>query len=174
VKIERATRHSRHYIPELFSACTRTFPADLYGGNGSGEFGKFYNLDVTVIPTNRPLSRIDSTCLPQTQKMKVEAVVNGICGRQLSLPTAFANITTGPARASEQRAPSTSPSQRRLAENKERSPQVLNSSSTNANLASSHIRAQGRGTRRDEHGGALHDDFARRHPTNDAAIIFLK
>src|SRR5438034_3735618 len=45
----------------------------------AAEFGKIYNLDVTVIPTNRQLIRIESAdVVYRTEKEKFEAVVNGI------------------------------------------------------------------------------------------------
>src|SRR5712671_4790997 len=45
----------------------------------AAEFGKIYNLDVTVIPTNRHLIRIESPdVVYRTEKEKFVAVVNGI------------------------------------------------------------------------------------------------
>jgi preprotein translocase subunit SecA len=45
----------------------------------AAEFGKIYNLDVTVIPTNRHLIRIESPdVVYRTEKEKFGAVVNGI------------------------------------------------------------------------------------------------
>jgi len=45
----------------------------------AAEFGKIYNLDVTVIPTNRKLIRIEAPdVVYRTEKEKFEAVVNGI------------------------------------------------------------------------------------------------
>src|SRR5438876_884152 len=45
----------------------------------AAEFGKIYNLDVTVIPTNRTLIRIENPdVVYRTEKEKFEAVVNGI------------------------------------------------------------------------------------------------
>src|SRR6266478_4103750 len=50
------------------------------------EFGKIYNLDVTVIPTNRHLIRIESPdVVYRTEKEKFEAVVNGIMQEDNSL-----------------------------------------------------------------------------------------
>src|SRR6201981_774778 len=50
------------------------------------EFGKIYNLDVTVIPTNRALLRIENSDLVyRTEKEKFEAVVNGILQEDNSL-----------------------------------------------------------------------------------------
>src|SRR5881394_1771294 len=50
------------------------------------EFGKIYNLDVTVIPTNRHLIRIESPdVVYRTEKEKFEAVVNGILQEDNSL-----------------------------------------------------------------------------------------
>jgi preprotein translocase subunit SecA len=43
------------------------------------EFGKIYSLEVTVIPTNRPLIRIEAPdVVYRTEKEKFQAVVNGI------------------------------------------------------------------------------------------------
>jgi preprotein translocase subunit SecA len=45
----------------------------------AAEFGKIYNLDVVVIPTNRALIRIEnSDVVYRTEREKFEAVVNGI------------------------------------------------------------------------------------------------
>jgi preprotein translocase subunit SecA len=45
----------------------------------AAEFGKIYNLDVVVIPTNRKLIRIEnSDVVYRTEREKFEAVVNGI------------------------------------------------------------------------------------------------
>src|ERR1700688_4675031 len=45
----------------------------------AAEFGKIYNLDVTVIPTNRHLIRIESAdVVYRTEKENTEAVVRGI------------------------------------------------------------------------------------------------
>src|SRR6266513_2624960 len=52
----------------------------------AAEFGKIYNLDVTVIPTNRQLIRIESAdVVYRTEKEKFEAVVNGILQEDNSL-----------------------------------------------------------------------------------------
>jgi len=52
----------------------------------AAEFGKIYNLDVTVIPTNRHLIRIESPdVVYRTEKEKFEAVVNGILQEDNSL-----------------------------------------------------------------------------------------
>ncbi len=52
----------------------------------AAEFGKIYNLDVTVIPTNRQLIRIESPdVVYRTEKEKFEAVVNGILQENNSL-----------------------------------------------------------------------------------------
>ncbi|HKV63080.1 MAG TPA: preprotein translocase subunit SecA [Candidatus Acidoferrum sp.] len=52
----------------------------------AAEFGKIYNLDVTVIPTNRQLIRIESSdVVYRTEKEKFEAVVNGILQEDNSL-----------------------------------------------------------------------------------------
>jgi preprotein translocase subunit SecA len=52
----------------------------------AAEFGKIYNLDVTVIPTNRHLIRIEAPdVVYRTEKEKFEAVVNGILQEDNSL-----------------------------------------------------------------------------------------
>src|ERR1700704_537728 len=52
----------------------------------AAEVGKIYNLDVTVIPTNRQLIRIESPdVVYRTEKEKFEAVVNGIMQEDNSL-----------------------------------------------------------------------------------------
>ncbi len=49
----------------------------------AAEFGKIYNLDVNVIPTNRPLSRIEEPDLVyRTEREKFEAIVNDILEKQ--------------------------------------------------------------------------------------------
>jgi preprotein translocase subunit SecA len=52
----------------------------------AAEFGKIYNLDVVVIPTNRNLIRIENPdVVYRTEKEKFEAVVNGIMQEDDSL-----------------------------------------------------------------------------------------
>ncbi len=52
----------------------------------AAEFGKIYNLDVTVIPTNRELIRLENAdVVYRTEKEKFEAVVNGILQEDNSL-----------------------------------------------------------------------------------------
>jgi preprotein translocase subunit SecA len=52
----------------------------------AAEFGKIYNLDVVVIPTNRPLIRIENPdVVYRTEKEKFHAVVNGILQEDSSL-----------------------------------------------------------------------------------------
>src|SRR3989454_3469645 len=52
----------------------------------AADFGKIYNLDVTVIPTNRHLIRIESPdVVYRTEKEKFQAVVNGIMQEDNSL-----------------------------------------------------------------------------------------
>jgi preprotein translocase subunit SecA len=52
----------------------------------AAEFGKIYNLDVVVIPTNRNLIRIENPdVVYRTEKEKFEAVVNGILQEDNSL-----------------------------------------------------------------------------------------
>ena len=47
------------------------------------EFNKIYNLDVIVIPTNRPLQRIEEPDLVyRTEREKYEAIVNDILEKQ--------------------------------------------------------------------------------------------
>ena len=52
----------------------------------AAEFGKIYNLDVVVVPTNRMLIRIENRdVVYRTEKEKFEAVVNGILQEDNSL-----------------------------------------------------------------------------------------
>ncbi len=52
----------------------------------AAEFGKIYKLDVTVVPTNRTLIRIEAPdVIYRTEKEKLEAVVNGILQENNSL-----------------------------------------------------------------------------------------
>src|SRR5438874_9072776 len=52
----------------------------------AAEFGKIYKLDVTVIPTNRPLIRIEAPdVIYRTENEKLHAVVNGILQEDNSL-----------------------------------------------------------------------------------------
>jgi preprotein translocase subunit SecA len=52
----------------------------------AAEFGKIYNLDVVVVPTNRTLIRIENRdVVYRTEKEKFEAVVNGILQEDNSL-----------------------------------------------------------------------------------------
>src|SRR5690242_11338312 len=52
----------------------------------AAEFGKIYKLDVTVVPTNRTLIRIEAPdVIYRTEKEKLEAVVNGILQEDNSL-----------------------------------------------------------------------------------------
>ena len=52
----------------------------------AAEFGKIYNLDVVVVPTNRTLFRIENRdVVYRTEKEKFEAVVNGILQEDNSL-----------------------------------------------------------------------------------------
>src|SRR5499427_3724337 len=52
----------------------------------AAEFGKIYKLDVTVIPTNRTLIRLEAPdVIYRTEKEKLEAVVNGILQEDNSL-----------------------------------------------------------------------------------------
>jgi preprotein translocase subunit SecA len=49
------------------------------------EFNKIYNLDVIVIPTNRPLLRVEEPDLVyRTEREKFEAIVNDILEKQAS------------------------------------------------------------------------------------------
>ena len=51
----------------------------------ASEFNKIYNLDVIVIPTNRPLKRIEEPDLVyRTEREKYEAIVNDILEKQAS------------------------------------------------------------------------------------------
>src|SRR5688572_22794255 len=49
------------------------------------EFGKIYKLDVNVIPTNRPMTRIEEPDLVyRTEREKFDAIVNDILEKQAS------------------------------------------------------------------------------------------
>jgi preprotein translocase subunit SecA len=59
----------------------------------AAEFGKIYNLDVTVIPTNRALIRKEyPDVVYRTEKEKFEAVVNGIMQEDNSLANGIRQI----------------------------------------------------------------------------------
>src|SRR4026209_1576795 len=66
------------------------------------EFAKIYNLDVIVIPTNRPLKRVEEPDLVyRTEREKYEAIVNDILDKQASgRPTL---VGTGSSEQSERR-----------------------------------------------------------------------
>src|SRR6266513_2573056 len=87
VKIER---ENQTLASITFQNYFRMYPR-LSGMTGTAEteaaeFGKIYNLDVTVIPTNRQLIRIESAdVVYRTEKEKFEAVVNGIMQEDNSL-----------------------------------------------------------------------------------------
>src|SRR5256884_9984378 len=52
----------------------------------AAEFGKIFSLDVTIVPTNRSLIRIEAPdVIYRTEKEKLEAVVSGILQEDNSL-----------------------------------------------------------------------------------------
>jgi preprotein translocase subunit SecA len=86
VKIERenqtlATITFQNYFRKYKKLCGMTGTAETE----APEFGKIYKLDVNVIPTNRPLQRIEEPDLVyRTEREKYEAIVNDILDKQAS------------------------------------------------------------------------------------------
>ena len=86
VKIERenqtlATITFQNYFRKYKTLCGMTGTAETE----AAEFGKIYNLDVMVIPTNRPMKRIEESDLVyRTEREKNEAIVNDILEKQAS------------------------------------------------------------------------------------------
>ena len=86
VKIERenqtlATITFQNYFRKYKTLCGMTGTAETE----APEFDKIYNLDVMVIPTNRPLKRIEEPDLVyRTEREKYEAIVNDILEKQAS------------------------------------------------------------------------------------------
>jgi preprotein translocase subunit SecA len=84
VKIERenqtlATITFQNYFRKYQTLCGMTGTAETE----APEFGKIYKLDVMVIPTNRPLKRIEEPDLVyRTEREKYEAIVNDILEKQ--------------------------------------------------------------------------------------------
>src|SRR6202007_1186475 len=87
VEIERETQT---LAPITFQNYFRMYKK-LSGMTGTAEteaaeFGKIYNLEVTVIPTNRNLIRIEAPdVIYRTEKEKFEAGVNGVLKEDNSL-----------------------------------------------------------------------------------------
>jgi len=67
----------------------------------AAEFSKIYNLEVTIIPTNQTLIRIEAAdVVYRTEKEKFEAVVNGIMQEDNSFANGIRHLhERGPARA---------------------------------------------------------------------------
>jgi preprotein translocase subunit SecA len=86
VKIERenqtlATITFQNYFRKYKTLCGMTGTAETE----APEFSKIYNLEVMVIPTNRPLKRIEEPDLVyRTEREKYEAIVNDILEKQAS------------------------------------------------------------------------------------------
>src|SRR5918999_1268875 len=86
VKIERenqtlATITFQNYFRKYKTLCGMTGTAETE----APEFGKIYKLDVMVIPTNRPLKRIEEPDLVyRTEREKYEAIVGDILEKQAS------------------------------------------------------------------------------------------
>ena len=86
VKIERenqtlATITFQNYFRKYKKLCGMTGTAETE----AAEFGKIYKLDVNVIPTNRPMQRIEEPDLVyRTEREKYEAIVNDILEKQAS------------------------------------------------------------------------------------------
>jgi preprotein translocase subunit SecA len=86
VKIERenqtlATITFQNYFRKYSKLAGMTGTAETE----AEEFGKIYNLDVLVIPTNRPLRRVEEPdTVYRTEKEKYDAIVNDIIEKQKS------------------------------------------------------------------------------------------
>src|SRR5688500_12264841 len=86
VKIERenqtlATITFQNYFRKYKKLCGMTGTAETE----AAEFGKIYKLDVNVIPTNRPMQRVEEPDLVyRTEREKFEAIVNDILEKQAS------------------------------------------------------------------------------------------
>ena len=86
VKIERenqtlATITFQNYFRKYGKLCGMTGTAETE----ASEFAKIYNLDVMVIPTNRPLRRIEEPDLVyRTEREKYESIVSDILEKQSS------------------------------------------------------------------------------------------
>src|SRR5688500_14524703 len=84
VKIERenqtlATVTFQNYFRKYAKLCGMTGTAETE----AAEFGKIYKLDVNVIPTNRPMQRVEEPDLVyRTEREKYEAIVNDILEKQ--------------------------------------------------------------------------------------------
>ena len=84
VKVERenqtlATVTFQNYFRKYQKLAGMTGTADTE----AIEFGKIYNLDVTVIPTNRPLRRVEEVdAIYRTSREKYEAIATDIAERQ--------------------------------------------------------------------------------------------
>jgi preprotein translocase subunit SecA len=86
VKIERenqtlATITFQNYFRKYKKLCGMTGTAETE----APEFNKIYSLDVIVIPTNRPLKRVEEPDLVyRTEREKYDAIVNDILDKQAS------------------------------------------------------------------------------------------
>ncbi|MBI2828294.1 MAG: preprotein translocase subunit SecA [Acidobacteria bacterium] len=86
VKIERenqtlATITFQNYFRKYKTLCGMTGTAETE----AAEFNKIYKLDVMVIPTNRPLRRVEEPDLVyRTEREKYESIVNDILEKQAS------------------------------------------------------------------------------------------
>ena len=84
VKIERenqtlATITFQNYFRKYKKLCGMTGTAETE----AAEFGKIYKLDVNVIPTNRPMQRVEEPDLVyRTEREKYESIVNDILEKQ--------------------------------------------------------------------------------------------
>jgi len=70
VKIEREIRRSRQSPSRIISACSRNFWHDRYRGNRSDQFDNIYKLEVIVIPTNKPMLRLENPDVVSARKKK--------------------------------------------------------------------------------------------------------
>src|SRR5687767_2660910 len=86
VKIERenqtlATITFQNYFRKYKKLCGMTGTAETE----AAEFNKIYKLDVIVVPTNRPMQRVEEPDLVyRTEREKFEAIVNDILEKQAS------------------------------------------------------------------------------------------
>src|SRR5687767_2782109 len=86
VKIERenqtlATITFQNYFRKYRKLCGMTGTAETE----AAEFGKIYKLDVNVIPTNRPMQRVEEPDLVyRTEREKYDSIVNDILEKQTS------------------------------------------------------------------------------------------
>ena len=136
----------------------------------AAEFGKIYNLDVVVIPTNRTLIREEHRdVVYRTEKEKFEAVVNGILQEDNSLANGIRHYQRArPARAGRNDLYRKIRSHRGPPEEGRRSARGAQRQAARARIA--HRRAgrpQRRRDRGDQHGRPRHRHSSRRKSRAD-------